>query len=694
MTFKWLWILFAVFIQCSFCQVSAQEINPKNITIARDSFGVPHIFAQTDAEVAYGLAWAHSEDDFKNIQESFLAAEGMLGRVQGLDGVIFDFALQFLSIDSLVEARYETDLSAEFRKVLDGYVQGVNDYAETHPKEVIRKKLFPVNGKTVIKGYVLGTSLMAGLGMALKAAREDEIEAYMNINDVGSNALAVAPDKMSDGLGYFLCNSHQPNEGRFAWYEAHVHSEEGWNILGGLFPGGITIFLGVNEKLAWAHTTNYHNFGDIYKLEINPKNKNQYKYDGEWRNFYEKKAKLKVKIAGIPLPVKRKVQICEYGPVFKTKTGLYAFRFPGYMDIRSAEQWYNMNKAQNLGEFEEALKAQAVPLFNIIYNDVEGNVMLHSGGRIPKRNPSLDWSYPITANTSSYKWTEIQPYDALPHVENPDCGYVFNANNTPLVCTEDHCDWLGSFPGLQQFMYNRGDQFERILETVEGPFTPEYLWDLKFNTGYAPDGTYMEHFKVLFELDEQKYPDIADAIKKLKNWNLQGEKDNMDAALAMVVHDQLRQRANGPFAIMMIWDKKLNEEDAVWAIREAKKILLKGHGTIDVPLGQVQRHIRGDVSIPVGGLREVPRAIDTKLISKKKGIYRNTGGDGYIQIVRFDKDGPSDIQTVNAYGSSNHEDSPHYTDQMEMFVNREFKTMTMDKEAVMKTAVKVYSPGE
>ena len=48
------------------------QINPKNIEIVRDQYGVPHIFGKTDAEVAYGLAWAHSEDDFKTIQQAYL----------------------------------------------------------------------------------------------------------------------------------------------------------------------------------------------------------------------------------------------------------------------------------------------------------------------------------------------------------------------------------------------------------------------------------------------------------------------------------------------------------------------------------------------------------------------------------------------------------------------------------------------
>lgn len=673
----------------------AQNIDPKNITIARDSFGVPHIFAPTDAEAAYGLAWAHSEDDFRDIQLSLLAAKGMLGRVQGTDGVLFDFALHYLAIDSLVDARYELDLSPEFRKVLEGYVQGVNDYAQAHPKEVIRKKALPFVPQDVIKGYVLNTSLMAGLGMALKAVKEDRIEEFYNVNDVGSNAMAVAPGKMADSMGYLLINSHQPNEGRFAWYEAHISSDEGWNIIGGLFPGGVSIFVGTNEHLGWAHTTNYHNFGDIYKLDVNPKNKHQYKYDGKWVDFYEKKVKLVVKLAGLPLPVKKKAQYCAFGPVFKTKHGLYAFRFPGYTDIKAAEQWYRMNKATNYQEFEKAISMQAVPLFNIIYADVNGNILMHSGGKVPLRNPDLNWHYPITANTSSYKWDTIIAYKDMPHVFNPDCGYVFNANNTPLQCTGESCDWNHRFPGLQLFMYNRGDQFDRLMAQVKGPFTEAQLNAIKFNTAFAPNGTYMNHFKVLFELDENKYPDIADAIRKIKHWRdngLSGEMNDTDAALAMVTHDFLRQKINAPFALLMIREQTVSEVDAVWALTEAKKLLLKTHGTLDVPLGEVQRLIRGKLSYPASGLREVPRAADTKLYDKKRGIFKVVGGDGYIQIVRFGKDGPQ-VKSINAFGASYHPDSPHYTDQMKMFTNRQFKSMSFNKADILKKAIAVYSPG-
>jgi acyl-homoserine-lactone acylase len=54
-----------------------------DVQILRDDWGVPHIFGVTDADVAYGLAYAHAEDDFLTIQQSLLAARGQLATVYG-----------------------------------------------------------------------------------------------------------------------------------------------------------------------------------------------------------------------------------------------------------------------------------------------------------------------------------------------------------------------------------------------------------------------------------------------------------------------------------------------------------------------------------------------------------------------------------------------------------------------------------
>ena len=111
------------------------QINPSNITIARDSFGVPHIFAPTDPEVAYGLAWAHAEDDFETIQLMILSGKAKLGTALGKKGAEADYVIDLLRIRKTVEEQWNT-LSPDFVALINGYLDGLNAYAKAHPKEI------------------------------------------------------------------------------------------------------------------------------------------------------------------------------------------------------------------------------------------------------------------------------------------------------------------------------------------------------------------------------------------------------------------------------------------------------------------------------------------------------------------------------------------------------------------------------
>ena len=113
---------------------SQTKVDPSRIDIVRDSFGVPHIFAKTDAEVAYGLAWAEAEDDFKSMQEVILPAKGLMGKVQGKKGAAGDYAFALFRCKEITEEKWNT-LSPAFVKLVEGYVQGINAYAKKHPEE-------------------------------------------------------------------------------------------------------------------------------------------------------------------------------------------------------------------------------------------------------------------------------------------------------------------------------------------------------------------------------------------------------------------------------------------------------------------------------------------------------------------------------------------------------------------------------
>ena len=80
------------------------KIDPASIDIVRDSFGVPHIFAKTDAQVAYGLAYAHAEDDFKTIQLGFLSGKSMLGLYKGKAGAQIDYIAYLLRCQQTARA--------------------------------------------------------------------------------------------------------------------------------------------------------------------------------------------------------------------------------------------------------------------------------------------------------------------------------------------------------------------------------------------------------------------------------------------------------------------------------------------------------------------------------------------------------------------------------------------------------------
>ncbi len=120
------------------------EINIKkdNIKIIRDEWGVPHIFAPTDEEVAYGLAWATSEDDFKSIQENYLAIRSELGAVKGKDGAVLDFVTAFLEINDIVDEKIDQAFSPKFRKVLEYYCQGINDLQNNTQNKFFVKGFF------------------------------------------------------------------------------------------------------------------------------------------------------------------------------------------------------------------------------------------------------------------------------------------------------------------------------------------------------------------------------------------------------------------------------------------------------------------------------------------------------------------------------------------------------------------------
>ena len=125
------------------------QINPR-ILILYGQIGVPHIYAKTDREVAYGLAWAHAEDDFKTIQIGYLAGNNLLSRYYGNKGLGADFITQFIGSEELFDKKYVSDITPEYKIIVKSYAEALNRYAEINPDEVLVPELFPITEKKML----------------------------------------------------------------------------------------------------------------------------------------------------------------------------------------------------------------------------------------------------------------------------------------------------------------------------------------------------------------------------------------------------------------------------------------------------------------------------------------------------------------------------------------------------------------
>ncbi len=666
------------------------QINPDKIDIVRDEFGVPHIFAKTDAEVAYGLAWAHAEDDFETIQIGYLAGNNLLSKHLGNIGLGADFISQFIDSEDLFDSKYNSDISSEYKNIVKAYALGLNSYAREHPDEVFVEDLFPVNEKKMMRYAQLQLFISSNGDKWVSNIIDNKLSYDFSKKEQykGSNTFAFNSTKTKDGNTYLAINTHQPLDGPVSWYEAHLCSEEGTNILGALFAGTPNILIGTNENLAWAHTVNQPDKTDVFALEMHPDKKLQYRVDGTYLKLEEKKAKLRFKLLGIPLSIKKKFYKSIYGPTLKNKSGFYSVRTPALFEIRALEQWWRMNKAKNFTEFYKVLKMKALPGYNIGYADKNDTIFYISNGLIPKRAKNYDWGSVVPGNTRKTLWTESYEIEELPQVIQPKSGYFYNANHTPFKSSaeEDNPDPTNfdSNMGFETYDNNRSTRLKQLIDEYEKLDYDDFK-RIKYDRQYPRPYTFnwMDiHYLEL--LDAKKYPDIEMLIERLQAWDRKANKNSFGAGTFAVLYDQLR-----PFYSKIPEPKIFPASYIIQALRNTKEYLLKHFNTTDVKLGDYQKLVRGTKELPIFGLPDVITAMSSR--PYKDGKVKVVSGESYIELIRFTDKGP-EIESVISYGSSDHPDSKHYDDQMEMYANFKTKKMTLNKDSVYKNAKRIYNP--
>ena len=667
---------------------SYSQINPKNIDIVRDEYGIPHIYAQTDAEVAYGLAWANAEDDFTTIQEAYLAGNAMLSNYIGLKGAAADFITQFIGSKNLIEEKIGT-ISEDYMAVVEGYSQGLNAYASNNPDKVLYKKLFPITPKKMLMYSQLQLFISnEGAYWAGRILNNDTQDDFLDQNLTGSNVIAMNSSKTSSGETFLAINTHQPLEGPTSWYEVHLNSEEGTNIIGTMYPGTPNILIGVNEYLGWSHTVNYPDKTDVFKLRM--KNKRKYIVDEEEYELEKLKAKITIKVLGIPIKINRKYFKSIYGPTLKNKSGYYSIRTPSLFHIRALEQWWRMGKSKNFSEFYNNLKMKELPGFNIGYADKYDTIFYMSNGIIPKRAEGYNWKGIVPGDTKKTLWTEYHNIEDLPQVIQPESGFIYNANHSPFKSTS-----ADENPNEENYNENMGyetydnNRSTRLIELIESYDKVSYddFKDIKYDNSFPSKFNYnFMDISIIETLKLQAENDLFELLDIIQKWDRKTDIDSQGAGIYGVLYYQLVRNYRNEIQKN---NKTVNKEILLSALADTKAYIINNFGSIKITLGDFQKLVRGDKELPIWGLPDVITAMSSR--PYKDGKHKVTQGESYIGLVRFNENGPI-LESIISFGNSDNPDSDHYTDQMEKYSKFQTKKMTFDKNIIYSQAKKIYNP--
>ncbi len=695
-----------------------------DVTILRDTWGVPHVFGQTDADAAYGLAFAHAEDDFATIQDTLLGGKMLLGRTYGADSAPVDYFVHLLRIQDTIDEKYDT-IPENGRAILEAYADGINHYASLHEGEVANADLFPLTGRDIAAANLLIVPVFFGLDSAvadLFAGPPDEANLQsraIGINtsallstglqslldnrlsfttEFGSNTFSVSPARSANGETFLAVNTHQPWSGPATWYEAHIHSEEGLNMSGALFPSSALMIIGHNEHLGWSFTVNHPDLVDTYRLEINPDNPDQYKFDGEWLDLDVREVTLWVKIVGrLVIPVKQEALWSVYGPTVRQEHGTYALRYASMGELDLLEQFRQMNKATTFAEWQSAMRAGPLPMFNTGYADETGNIYYVYNAKLPMRNEAYDWSGVLPGNTSETLWTEYLPFDDLPQVLNPASGFVQSANSTPYQTTlgpenPSEADFSPAF-GIETFVTNRSLRARELFGADES-ITAEDFYTIKYDMTYHPDSDMAKVRDMLVANPPEGNMDVDTAVSILADWDLQATPDSTGAMIAILTFYHLNGKEGVELEPSRLVGGTLPLAAAQEALLETVDLLMSDdYGRIDIPWQETNRIIRGDADYGMGGGPDVLHAIYGEF--QEDGRLRGFIGDSYVQLVQWDAEGNVSAQAIHQYGAAaSHPESPHYDDQVPLFAQRKLRQEWFTEEDIRANLEREYRPGE
>jgi len=694
--------------------VALTACSPPPTEILWDEYGVPHIYAATSEDLFRAHGWAQMNNHADLVLRLYGESRGRAAEYWGEEGLESDWWVRTMGIPDRAES-WLAEQDPEMLLYLEAFAGGMNEWAEANIGGIDRsvRRVLPVQASDVLAhlqrvvhftfmsnpGMVpqdfeaAGLASLAGRAPGLVGVLGDVLpfdEGGRERKLLGSNAWAVAPQRTQNWNALLLANPHLPWRGLFTFFEVQLTSPD-VDAYGAVLVGLPVVPIAFNDDLGWTHTVNTYDGADVYLLE---RDGNGYRYEGEVREFDTHAELLRIRDNGEePREEWLTIRSSVHGPVIgENDEEVVALRVAGLDASRLPRQSWDMLRAKDIDEFEDALRQLQLPMFTTMYADRDGNILHVFNGRVPDR-PSGDFTYwqgLVGGASSSTLWTGVHDYDDLPRVLNPESGWLQNSNDPP---------WTTTFPSpldpaaYPEYMAPRrmGLRPQRSAQLLQGDddLTLEELVRYKHSTRIELADRLLDDLLPLARsrgsVTAQRAADVLD------QWDRLADAESQGAVLFLAWAQELARMSRGFDRFYAEpWDEARpletpdglgNPDVAIRALEAAAVGVEDRYGMLGVAFGNVYRLRRDELDLPGNGFADPVGVFRAAWYSDTgNGLFRITGGDSYVAAIEFSD--PPRAMALLGYGNASQADSPHRTDQLRFFAGKELRDVWRDRSEV------------